>query len=76
MKDVYGDLITMALDGEFDIIIQGCNCFNVFGHGLAKDIKEDSQMVIYPILKLKKEILINLGIILLVLLIPKKKLIL
>jgi O-acetyl-ADP-ribose deacetylase (regulator of RNase III) len=40
MKEVHGDLITMALDGEFDIIIQGCNCFNTFGRGLAKDIKE------------------------------------
>lgn len=40
MKEVYGNLITMALDGNFDIIIQGCNCFNTFGRGLAKEIKE------------------------------------
>jgi O-acetyl-ADP-ribose deacetylase (regulator of RNase III) len=40
MKEVYGNLITMALEGDFDIIIQGCNCFNTFGRGLAKEIRE------------------------------------
>ncbi len=40
MKEVNGNLIDLALDGEFDIIIQGCNCFNTFGRGLAKEIKE------------------------------------
>ena len=40
MKEVYGNLIDLALEGDFDIIIQGCNCFNTFGRGLAKEIKE------------------------------------
>ena len=40
MKEVNGNLIDLALDGDFDIIIQGCNCFNTFGRGLAKEIKE------------------------------------
>lgn len=40
MKEVYGNLITMAQGGDFDIIIQGCNCFCAFGRGLAKEIKE------------------------------------
>lgn len=40
MKIVIGDLIQMALDGEFDVIIHGCNCFNTMGKGIAKSIRE------------------------------------
>lgn len=40
MKVVKGDLIQMALDGQFSIIVHGCNCQNVMGKGIAKSIKE------------------------------------
>ena len=40
MKVVYGDLIDMALEGHFDVIVHGCNCFCVMGAGVAKQIKE------------------------------------
>jgi O-acetyl-ADP-ribose deacetylase (regulator of RNase III) len=40
MRVVYGNLIQMALYGEFDIIIHGCNCFCVMGAGFAKQIRE------------------------------------
>jgi len=40
MKKVTGNLITMAQDGEFDVIIHGCNCFNVMGAGIAKQIAD------------------------------------
>ena len=40
MKEVNGDLIQMALNGEFDVIAQGCNCQCVMGSGIAKSIKE------------------------------------
>lgn len=33
-----GDLIAMALKGDFDVIIQGCNCFCRQKSGLAKDM--------------------------------------
>ena len=33
-----GNLLDMADAGEFDIIIQGCNCFNAMGAGLAPQI--------------------------------------
>jgi len=33
-----GNLLDMADNGEFDIIIQGCNCFNAMGAGLAPQI--------------------------------------
>ena len=35
MKTIKGDLIKLAEDGEFDIIIQGCNCFHTMGGGIA-----------------------------------------
>lgn len=38
MKYVEGNLITMANNDEFDIIIHGCNCFNSMGGGIAAQI--------------------------------------
>jgi O-acetyl-ADP-ribose deacetylase (regulator of RNase III) len=38
MEIIKGDLIKLALDGEFDIIVHGCNCFNTMGAGIAKQI--------------------------------------
>jgi len=40
MKIVEGDLIKLALDGEFDLIVHGCNCFCTMGAGIAKTIME------------------------------------
>lgn len=37
---IIGNLITLAKAGHFDVICQGCNCSNVMGGGLAKQIKE------------------------------------
>ena len=37
----YGNLLNMAKNGEFDVIIQGCNCFHTMGAGIAKYIKQD-----------------------------------
>ncbi len=39
MKIIKGNLIELADNDEFDIIIHGCNCFNTFGAGVAKQIK-------------------------------------
>ena len=39
MKTLKGDLIQLAIDGEFDVIIHGCNCFCTMGAGIAKAIK-------------------------------------
>lgn len=38
MKTTNGDLIVLLLDGEFDVIVHGCNCFCTMGAGLAKSI--------------------------------------
>jgi len=35
-----GNLITLAQAGEFDVIVQGSNCFNTMGKGLALEMKK------------------------------------
>ena len=35
-----GNLLDLAEQGEFDIVVQGCNCFNTMGGGIAKEIAE------------------------------------
>jgi len=39
MKYENGDLIKKAINGQFEVIVHGCNCFNVMGAGIAKQIK-------------------------------------
>lgn len=40
MRTIKGDLLQMADNGDFDAIVHGCNCFNVMGGGIARQIKE------------------------------------
>ena len=40
MKIVKGDLLKLAEEGKFDLILHGCNCFNTMGAGIAKQIKD------------------------------------
>lgn len=40
MKHVVGDLLELFKQGEFDIIVHGCNCGHNFGDGLAKSIRQ------------------------------------
>ncbi|MCO7226734.1 macro domain-containing protein [Pleionea sp. CnH1-48] len=40
MKEIHGDLIALAKEGHFDVIIHGCNCQCAMGAGIAKTIKE------------------------------------
>ncbi len=41
MKIIKGDLIKLALDGKFDVIIHGCNCYCTMGAGFAKAIQAE-----------------------------------
>ena len=41
MKEISGDIIKLAREGNFDMIIQGCNCFCRMGRGLAKQVAEE-----------------------------------
>ena len=40
LKRTKGDLVAMGKNNEVDIIIHGCNCFNIMGAGVAKQIAE------------------------------------
>lgn len=40
MNIVKGNLLTLAMNGEFDVIVQGCNCFNAMGGGIAREIAQ------------------------------------
>ena len=40
MKILRGDLIELAKAGEFDVIVQGCNCQCRMGRGIALTIKQ------------------------------------
>ena len=39
IKEIDGDLITLAQQGKFDVIAHGCNCFCKMGSGIAPQIK-------------------------------------
>lgn len=39
-KEVYGNLITLAKNGEFDVIVHGCNCLSNMGAGLAPQMAD------------------------------------
>jgi O-acetyl-ADP-ribose deacetylase (regulator of RNase III) len=41
MKTIQGDLISLAIEGRFDVIVHGCNCFCKMGAGIAKQIKKE-----------------------------------
>lgn len=40
LQTTTGNLIDLAEQGMFDIIVHGCNCQNVMGSGIAKEIRE------------------------------------
>ena len=40
MKSVEGDLLKLAGQGHFDVIVHGCNCFCTMGAGIAKSIRD------------------------------------
>lgn len=40
LKHVEGNLLTLAEAGDFDVVIQGCNCFCAMGGGIAREIRE------------------------------------
>ena len=40
MKIVSGDLLQLAVEGAFDVIIHGCNCHCTMGAGIAKAIRD------------------------------------
>lgn len=45
MKTIKGDLVQLAKQGEFDLIVHGCNCFCTMGKGIALTIKQEFPIV-------------------------------
>ncbi len=40
LNRIKGNLIDLAEQGEFDVIVHGCNCLNTMGSGIAREIRE------------------------------------
>ena len=40
MNTITGDLLRLAFDGRFDVIVHGCNCQCTMGKGIAASIKQ------------------------------------
>lgn len=40
MQQVKGDLLAMGKNNEFDIVVQGCNCWCKMGSGIAAQIRK------------------------------------
>jgi O-acetyl-ADP-ribose deacetylase (regulator of RNase III) len=47
-NEVTGNLITLALDGKFDVIAHGCNCFCQMGAGLAPQMAKHFDADLFP----------------------------
>ncbi len=41
MNVIKGDLVQLGMEGKFDVIIHGCNCFCTMGAGIAKSIRDN-----------------------------------
>lgn len=39
MRTIKGDIVKLALDGHFNVIVHGCNCFHTMNSGVAKAIR-------------------------------------
>lgn len=39
MNIIHGNLLTLAKQGQFDVIVHGCNCFCTMGSGIANNIR-------------------------------------
>lgn len=40
MKKIKGDLIELTKQGQFDVIVHGCNCHNMMGSGIARKLRD------------------------------------
>ena len=54
IKTIKGDLISLALAGEFDVIAHGCNCMCTMARGIALSIKQTLPEVYKTDCKTKK----------------------
>jgi len=48
-KEKMGNIITSGLNGEFDVIVHGCNCFCTMGAGLAPQMARAFKCDTFPL---------------------------
>jgi O-acetyl-ADP-ribose deacetylase (regulator of RNase III) len=48
-KEIEGNLITLALEGNFDVITHGCNCFCTMSAGIAVPMKKNFKCDQFPL---------------------------
>lgn len=48
-REIKGDLITLAINGEFDVISHGCNCFCQMGAGIAPQMGKAFNAHMFPL---------------------------
>ena len=61
LKYEKGNLVTAWLDGEVDVLIHQANCFNTFGSGIAKEIRERIPEAYQADLKTERGSVLKLG---------------
>lgn len=61
MEILSGNLIDLAEDGKFDIIVHGCNCFNTMGAGIACEMRHRYPDVYIADCKTQKGAMSKLG---------------
>jgi len=61
LKHAKGNLLDLAEAGLFDIVVQGCNCFNTMGSGIAREIRERYPNVAYVDMQTNKGDYMKLG---------------
>lgn len=40
MQTITGDILELAENGTFDVVVHGCNCENIMASGLSRQVKE------------------------------------
>lgn len=55
MKTIQGNFIHLAQNGEFDLIVHGCNCFCTMGAGIAKGDQSGVSRVVPPLQGLESD---------------------
>ena len=55
-NEIEGNLITLAMNGEFDVISHGCNCFCQMGAGIAPQMAKTFGCDQFPLERLTKSV--------------------
>lgn len=60
-REIKGDLIKLSLEGKFDVIVHGCNCFCTMGAGIAPQMNKHFGCATYPMELIQKGDINKLG---------------